>query len=611
MCRGNFFSDSSKHQGRAQNIELMQQLRRRYKILIRDCPVAEGVVVASVDLNFSKAGDPDINAVDPAGLADAASNHVKAELGYTEVIKGGKAILCLDRRKVAECCQDNFEEPLGDPTPSFIFGPCNFLVQSDYYKVSNKNSKVVLLDLIRRLEKEIIPGLSRGLEREFNIRFNLHIASTNHTSSGGGGGGSATVSDVSDQQERDKEDFELVMKSTITSFQAFRQHLVNIYTSHKPEAMPSDKFKAEVRSASSLLANSLDANYTNLATSRLKSKEEWVFSKCVTSALDDVINFLIDTEKFLKPKEVVEEKFLKLEVAAGRIPKRGGAIQDTSVSLQSVEPNSSEVTTSPFITENELQPLSTKNPTPQPLTNAIDSDSDLTENKLGTENNDLTNDNKSTTDIVSSVTNPIDSGYGLTENNDVTNDNKSTTDIVSSPIENDNSPKPMVKIYKTINSRGDILFDVVIELFGDDIYGGYLGVSNGKSFLKIFTSQQEVNEYITENIPDLQEQNNLITDVPEKIPTEELANQSPEESPAKEVSENTPAEEVSGEASEKPPEEAKGILSYLGLGGRNKSRSNRSKSRKLRKTIRQNKNSNKGTKKHKKIIKHKKSRSNI
>ena len=77
------------------------------------------------------------------------------------------------------------------------------------------------------------------------------------------------------------------------------------------------------------------------------------------------------------------------------------------------------------------------------------------------------------------------------------------------------------------------------------------------------------------------------------------------------VSENTPAEEVSGEASEKPPEEAKGILSYLGLGGRNKSRSNRSKSRKLRKTIRQNKNSNKGTKKHKKIIKHKKSRSNI
>ena len=90
--------------------------------------------------------------------------------------------------------------------------------------------------------------------------------------------------------------------------------------------------------------------------------------------------------------------------------KKGGAIQDTSVSLQSVEPNSSEVTTSPFITENELQPLSTKNPTPQPLTNPIDSD--------------------------------------LTENNDVTNDNKSTTDIVSSPIENDNLPKPMVKIYK-------------------------------------------------------------------------------------------------------------------------------------------------------------------
>jgi hypothetical protein len=220
------------------------------------------------------------------------------------------------------------------------------------------------------------------------------------------------------------------------------------------------------------------------------------------------------------------------------------------------------------------------------------------------------------------VTNPIDSGYGLTENNDVTNDTKSTTDIVSSvttPIENDNLPKPMVKIYKTINSRGEILFDVVIELFGDDIYGGYLGVSNGKSFLKIFTSQQEVNEYVTGNIPDLQEQNNLITDVPEKIPTEEVSGEVSEKPPAEEVSgevsgevsENIPTKEVSGEVSEKPPEEAKGILSYLGLGGYNKSRSNRNKSRKVRKTIRQNKNSKKGTKKHKKIIKHKKSRSNM
>jgi hypothetical protein len=537
-------------------------------------------VVASVDLNFSKAGDPDINAVDPAGLADAASNHVKAELGYTEVIKGGKAILCLDRRKVAECCQDIFEEPPGYPTASFIFGPCNFLVQSDYYKVSNKNSKEVLYDLIRRLDVEIIQRLISGLEREFNIRFNLPIAITNRASPSGGGrgGGSATVSNVSDQQERDKEDFELVMRSTVSSFQAFRDHLNNIYTAHKAAAMSSEKFKAEVSSASSLLANTLNSHYTNLTTGRLKSKEEWVFSKCVTSALDDVINFLIDTEKFLKQKEIAERKF-----------KRGGAIQDTSVSLQSVEPNSSEVTTSPFITENEIQPLSTKNPTPQPVTNPIDSDL--------TENNDLTNDIKSTTDVVSSVT---------------------------SPIENDNLPKPMVKIYKTIDSRGEISFDVVIELFGEDIYGGYLGVSNGKSFLKIFTSQQEVNEYVTENIPDLQEQNNLITDVPEKIPaeevsgevsentpTKEVSGEVSENTPTKEVSENTPTEEVSGEVSEKPPEEAKGILSYLGLGGYNKSRSNRNKSRKVRKTIRQNKNSNKGTKKHKKIIKHKKSRSNI
>jgi hypothetical protein len=182
----------------------------------------------------------------------------------------------------------------------------------------------------------------------------------------------------------------------------------------------------------------------------------------------------------------------------------------------------------------------------------------------------------------------------------------------------------MVKIYKTIDSQGEISFDVVIELFGDDIYGGYLGVSNGKSFLKIFTSQQEVNEYITENIPDLQEQNNLITDVPEKIPTEEVSGEVSEKPPAEEVpgevsekppaeevSENIPTKEVSGEVSEKPPEEAKGILSYLGLGGYNKSRSNRNKSRKVRKTIRQNKNSKKGTKKHKKIIKHKKSRSNM
>ena len=83
--------------------------------------------------------------------------------------------------------------------------------------------------------------------------------------------------------------------------------------------------------------------------------------------------------------------------------------------------------------------------------------------------------------------------------------------------------------------------------------------------------------------------NNLITNFPEKIPVEE----------------------VSGEVSEKQPEEASGILSYIGLGGYNKSRSNRNKSRKVRKTLRQNKKSSKGTKKHKKIIKHKKSRSNI
>jgi hypothetical protein len=315
--------------------------------------------------------------------------------------------------------------------------------------------------------------------------------------------------------------------------------------------MKSKLFKEQVMSASSLLANILDSHYKKHDGS-LKSKEEWVFSKCITTALDSVINFLTDTEKFFKQKEV----------EAKRNSKRGGAIQDTSVSLQSVEPNSSQVTTSQFIPENELQPLSTKTQNLLSITNPVDSAYGLTENELGTDIDDVTNDNKSTTDIGSSVT---------------------------TPIENDNSPKPMVKIYKTIDSQGEISFDVVIELFGDDIYGGYLGVSNGKSFLKILTSEQEVNEYVTENNSDLQEENNLITNFPEKIPVEE----------------------VSGEVSEKQPEEASGILSYIGLGGYNKSRSNRNKSRKVRKTLRQNKKSSKGTKKHKKIIKHKKSRSNI
>jgi len=569
FCRGNFFSDSSKHEGRVANISIITGLEHNYNILIRDVPASVGVVANVTDLNFSKAGDPDISLVGCIGVADAASNRIKKEYGYHEVIQGGKEKLFLDRRNVAVCVLEQFEEPTNDEQPSFIFGPCNFLVQSNYYKVSNANSKNALNELIRRLNEEIIPELIKGLEIEFNIRFNSHIDSTNYVIVNGGGGGSATMSEVLQEQDRERESFDLVMERTVWCFQNFEKNLFNIFTS--PKSMTSDSFKDVVGKAARHFANDLNTVYTNLQDNTLKRKEVWVFSKCVTSALDDIINFLTDTEKLFKQQEVVKtrkERRRKEEEMDENANGGGGAIEDSSVSLQSVEPNSSQVTTSPFITENELQPLSTK--TQDPI----------------------------------SITNPVETGYGLTENNDVTNYNKSTTDIVSSvttPIENNNLPKSMVKIYKTINSRGEILFDVAIELFGDGIYGGYLGVSNGKSFLKIFTSPQEVNEYITENIPDLQEQNNLITNIPEKTP-EEALEKSPE----------IPTEKQPVITPEKPQEEASGILSYLGLGGQNKTRSNRNKnkSRKMRKTIRQNKKSNKGSKKHKKVIKHKRSRSN-
>jgi hypothetical protein len=569
FCRGNFFSDSSKHEGRVANISIITGLERNYNILIRDVPASVGVVANVTDLNFSKAGDPDISLVGCIGVADAASNRIKKEFGYHEVIQGGKEKLFLDRRNVAVCVLEQFEEPTNDEQPSFIFGPCNFLVQSNYYKVSQANSKNALDELIRRLNEEIIPELIKGLDIEFNIRFNLPIDSINYVNVTGGGG-SATMSEVLQEQDRERESFKLVMEGTFMCFQAFKQELSNI-SQRQTTSMSSISFKENVGKAASTLANNLNTIYTNLQKNTLKRKEVWVFSKCVTSALDDIINFLTDTEKLFKQQKVVKtlrKKRIEEEEMDENANGGGGAIEDSSVSLQSVEPNSSQVTTSPFITENELQPLSTK--TQDPI----------------------------------SITNPVETGYGLTENNDVTNYNKSTTDIVSSvttPIENNNLPKSMVKIYKTINSRGEILFDVAIELFGDGIYGGYLGVSNGKSFLKIFTSPQEVNEYITENIPDLQEQNNLITNIPEKTP-EEALEKSPE----------IPTEKQPVITHEKPQEEASGILSYLGLGGQNKTRSNRNKnkSRKMRKTIRQNKKSNKGSKKHKKVIKHKRSRSN-
>ena len=122
-----------------------------------------------------------------------------------------------------------------------------------------------------------------------------------------------------------------------------------------------------------------------------------------------------------------------------------------------------------------------------------------------------------------------------------------------------------------------------------------------------------MDEYIELHLPELQEYSEqkqlLLQDVPQvETPLTQL------ETPLTQV--ETPLETTTQYIPEKKPEEApeeaSGILSYLGLGGQNKSRRNRNrnKSRKARKTKRRIEKSNKRSRKHEKIINHTKTKSN-
>jgi hypothetical protein len=195
------------------------------------------------------------------------------------------------------------------------------------------------------------------------------------------------------------------------------------------------------------------------------------------------------------------------------------------------------------------------------------------------------------------------------------------------PGQDDNNlKKSLLQIYKT-TPEGELVFEPVIQLFGNGSYGGYISIENGEGVFKIFTSNQEVDEYIDSHLPELQEYSEQ--QLTPQVETTELAPQvetkletklAPQvetpltqvEPPLVEPPLETTTQYIPEKKPEEAPEEASGILSYIGLGGQNKSRRNRNrnKSRKVRKTKRHIEKSNKRSRKHEKIINHTKTKNN-
>lgn len=140
----------------------------------------------------------------------------------------------------------------------------------------------------------------------------------------------------------------------------------------------------------------------------------------------------------------------------------------------------------------------------------------------------------------------------------------------------------------------------VVELFGQGNYGGYIYVMDNKQYFIMFSSQQEADDYVAAQnanyVDDFKENNQDF---------------------------NAEANGSLNDFMPNPINEFKGInnnMNPIGVGGpgygyggysktRRKRNRNKNKSRKVRKTIRKNKKTSKGTNKHKKVIKHKKSRS--
>ena len=549
FAKGNFFSDSASRQNRQLNSQLIQELTNKENIFIRNLSLSEdpdSVCVRSTDLHFSLAGQSAISVMNSVGCIDAASYRVHLEKGYSEIVLGGMVPLYLDDTKVCEVFLTIYEGKGYDKFSDYIFPSASLLVETDFWKLSQKNVVRVLNHMIdERFKDDVLKRLQDQMNEIIRITYfeDVKESAVNSNAVAAGEGSNANLSEVTAYQNNDKIKSEALRDMTYGRFSHFFASISDLFThvTNTKDKFTSASFKESVGIMCRKLALDLDQDYTNTNGEGKDAINAWRFGECINEAINKISRYLQEPAKLFFQEESA--------ISSRRSTRRGGAIEDTQSVLQISEP-SSELFETPSLVENKQQ--------------------------LSTTNN-----------IISSVTNPLETGYGL--------------------------EKPTLQIYKHINAQGEIVFEPIMQLFGDGIYGGYLGFSNEKSFFKIFTSNQEVDEYIELHLPELQEYSEqkqlLLQDVPQvETPLTQL------ETPLTQV--ETPLETTTQYIPEKKPEEApeeaSGILSYLGLGGQNKSRRNRNrnKSRKARKTKRRIEKSNKRSRKHEKIINHTKTKSN-
>lgn len=548
FAKENFFSDSASRQNRQLNSQLIQQLKKDERISIRNLSLLEdpdNVCVRSTDLHFSLAGQSAISVMNSVGCIDAASYRVHLEKGYIEIVLGGMVPLYLDDTKVCEVFLTIYQGKGYDQFSDYIFPSASLLVETVFWKLSQKNVVPVLKHMIDpRFKNNVLERLLYQMNEIIRITYfeDVKESAVNANAVAAGGGSNANLSEVTAYQNNDKIKSEALRDMTYGRFSHFFASISELFThvTNSKEKFTSSSFKESVGIMCRKLALDLDQDYTNTIGGGKDAINAWRFGECINEAINKISRYLQEPTKLFFPDESAK--------SSRQSTRRGGAIEDTQSVLQISEPSSELFETSSLV-ENKQQ--------------------------LSTTNN-----------ITSSVINPDETGYGL--------------------------EKPTLQIYKHINAQGEIVFEPVIQLFGDGIYGGYLGFSNEKSFFKIFTSNQEVDEYMESHLPELQEYSEqkqlLLQDVPQVAPQVETTELAPQvETPVE-----TPLETTTQYVPEKKPEEASGILSYLGLGGQNKSRRNRNrnKSRKARKTKRHIEKSNKRSRKHEKIINHTKTKSN-
>jgi hypothetical protein len=550
FTNGSFFGDAASRPSRQLNSQIIEKLQEE-NVKVRNLPSSGGpdsVCVRSTDLHFSLAGQSDISVMNSVGCIDAASYRVHKEKGYKEVLLGGMVPLYLDNQKVCEVFWTRYEDKIYDKYPEYIFPSASLLVETDYWKLSNPTVVRVLEHMIdprfkdnivlSRLQSQMEGIISKTYSEPVELEVVNNVALT-----AGGSSNNTNLSEVvvydEGQQNRSKARQDMTNACFIRFFASISE--LSTYVTESNDTFTSKSFKERVGEICVKLASDLDYDYYTKTFGLKDYRNAWLFGECINEAIDTISGFLQQQKKLFFQDEPIEP----IRRSTRGKGSGGARNEESQTSLQISEPSSESFETSSLV-ENKQQ-LSTKN------------------------------------NIITSVTNPVETGYGLA--------------------------KPTLKIYKHINARGEISFEPVIQLFGNGSYGGYLGVSNGKSFLKIFTSNQEVDEYIESHLPVLQEYSEqkqlLLQDAPQVAP--ELTLQD-----ASKVAPQLALQEVSEKKPEEAPEEASGILSYLGFGGHNKSQRNRNrnKSRKVRKTKRHMEKSNKRSRKYGKIINHTKTKGN-